>query len=204
MLILLSKHSFFSPIINRMTSGMLMTIMTFLGSIKDNVASVSNGISKKIISLGNSAKTKIGKQLTSLLEKLGFKKPKNKKEKVKVRKEVKEAVEEEIQQLEEKQLKGELSAVSNLKSNGRFDYTIWNRSQVKNLKEFLDKCDVPQGEVVKKHLICKVNYSYHIQMFKSTDGRDENEEKHFTLDAVPVQYPEWIPDVYQEAIVKKV
>ena len=123
--------------------------MTFLGSIKDNVASVSNGISKKIISLGNSAKTKIGKRITPLLEKLGFKMPRTKKEKIKVLKKVEEEVKEEIQRLEDKQLRGELSTVSNLKSNGAFDYTIKNENGFKNLEEFLDKCDVPQSEVVK-------------------------------------------------------
>ena len=112
-------------------------------------------------------------KLNSLLVKLGFKKPKNKKEEIKVLKEVKEAVEEKIEHLEEKQLKGELSAVSNLKSKGAFDYTIENKNGVKNLKELLDKCEASQDEVVKKHLICKVAYSYYLELFRQSDGRDD-------------------------------
>ena len=120
-----------------------------------------------MVSLEKTVKSKIKEQINSLSVKLGLKKPKNKKEEIKVLKKVQEAVEVKIEELEEKQLKGELSAEINLKSKGAFDYTIRNKNGVKNIKEFLDKCDVPQEEVVKKHLICKVAYSYHLEMFKT-------------------------------------
>ena len=77
-----------------MNSQMLLTVMTLLGNIENKLT--NSNVAKLMVSLGRTAKTKIGERINSLLEKLGFKTPKDRKKKIKVLKKVKKQVEKEI------------------------------------------------------------------------------------------------------------
>ena len=84
----------------KMNSAML-SIMTFLGNIGNKLT--NSNVAKTMVSFGSKVKTKIGERINTLFEKLGFKKPKNRKKKIKVLKKVEKAVEKEIEKLEEEE-----------------------------------------------------------------------------------------------------
>lgn len=70
---------------------------------------------KTMLNFGNSTRTKIGQQLNSLLERLGFNPPRNREEKLELLNEVKEQVEKEIEKIEHQDEIAELLSQLGLK-----------------------------------------------------------------------------------------
>ena len=145
--IYLSKHSFKCATNKEEMSSMLLTIMTFLGSIGNKLT--NSDVAKTMVSLGRTAKTKVGKQINTLLEKLGFKKPKDRKEKIKLLNEVGKQVEKEIDQLEEQERNNEPEDPSEYQEQrakvikeskqGATDYRISNVNGSKSIPDFLNE-----------------------------------------------------------------
>ena len=69
--------------------------MSILGYFGDKFTSLKSAMTK--------TGAKVGGQIITLLEQLGFKKPRNREEKLELLNEVKEGIEEEIERLEEQE-----------------------------------------------------------------------------------------------------
>lgn len=128
-----------------------------------------------MVNLGSSIKTKIGKQINSLLEKPGFKPPKNRKEKIKVLKKVGKAVEKEIVELEEQEEHNEKGPILQKQQQGASDYSIDNTAGIKDIARLLEYVRPMIRELVVKNLKTKLNVIIGMKIINYSNPGDDGE-----------------------------
>ena len=178
----------------------LNLLMAIFGGIKDNAALIS----KRIISLGKSTKTRIGEQFNSLFVKLGFKNPKKREEKFEVLKKVEKEVKKEIQKLKEQEDnnepdRGELVEMKN--QIGLKKFRIKNKAGIKEISALstglFGYIKPMVKELVLKNVKTKLNVYVSIKIFKYR----KNDEKiikrhHLSHLAVSVPAENWFDKEY--------
>ena len=182
---------------------MLFTVMTFLGNVGNKLT--NSNVAKTMVNLGKSAKTKLGKQINTLLEKLGFRKPKDRKEKIELLKEVGKQVEKEIDKLEEQGRNNEpeqeeqRAKIIRESNQGAIEYRILNVNGSKSITDILNEIKPIVFGLVVRNLKCKFNLLLTCQVIKNGDD-SRLFQKHLKSPAKEVPFENWFENAYQETV----